>query len=95
MLTLPEVVMCLKSYFQQGSSYKKKNQTNKKTYTCRELRVFPSPFGGIRVSLQVFRGHSTTLTSVVHAVDFYREIHHSDGRWLWKKAKQLPPRLQT
>lgn len=80
MLTLPEVVMCLKSYFQQGRSYQKKKKKLKKIYTCKELRVFLSPFGGIRVLLQVFRGHATTLTSVVHAVDAYRETHHSDGR---------------
>lgn len=71
--------MYLKFYFQQSNSHRKKKPQH---CTCRELRVSPSPFGGIGILLQIFRGHITTLTSVVHTADAYRETHHNDDRRL-------------
>lgn len=43
MLTLPEVVMCLKSYFQQGSSYKK-NPNQQKNLHLQGVKSFSISF---------------------------------------------------
>lgn len=64
--------------------------------TCRELRIIPSPLVAwefrSRFSLD---SPTTTLTSVAHTADAYRETYHNDGRLLWRKAKQLPASLQN